>query len=100
MNAFAFEDPTYRRLEGTGHVLGLGQARAFEGHYPTTKNNNNMKELALSAEADSAVGAGGRWSDEPMRRPDHKAKRHPRPVRMKHKRRRPSRQAMLDELLP
>lgn len=92
-----------RRVYGTGHELGLGQARADGGGATTTKNNNNTKELALPAEVGSAVGVGGRsaagrWSDEPMPRADHKAKRHGRPVSAKYKRQARKR-AVWDEVL-
>lgn len=89
---------TARRFFGAGHELGLGQARAYGGGATTSKNNNNTKELALPAEAGDAVGVGacGRWSDEPMPRADHKAKRHGRPVSAKYRRQKNNRWALLE----
>lgn len=87
-----------RRVYGTGHEFGLGQARV-NGGGATTKNKNNTKELALPAEAGDAVGVGaGVWSVEPMPRADHKAKRHGRPVSVKYKRQARKR-AIWDEVL-
>ena len=86
MNALAVAGTPGRRFEGAGRVSGLGRACAFRGGATTTKTIRNEEELALPAEAGGAYGAG-RWSDEPMRRPDHKAKKHGRPVREKHRRR-------------
>jgi hypothetical protein len=88
---------TVRRFDGTGHEFGLGQARVHGGGAATkTTKPNNKKELALPAEAGGAVGACGRWSDEPMPRADHKAKRHGRPVRARYRRKKPSRWALLE----
>lgn len=91
MTAFAFEGTPGRRFDGAGRVIGLGQACANGGGAATTKSNNNCDTDAWPANAGRANttwhGAGV-WSDEPKRRPDHKAKRHGRPVRQKHKRRR------------
>lgn len=96
MNALAYEETKDRRSRGAGRVIGLGQACATgEGvansaANATTKNSTTKQneDDALPANAGGAcfVG-GGRWSDEPMARPDHKAKRHGRPSRQKHKRR-------------
>ncbi len=72
-----------RRSEGAGRVIGLGRACAYGGDAATTKTTEN-EGLAWPAEAGRAYGA---WRDEPMRRPDHKAKKHGRPVRVRHKRR-------------
>ncbi len=74
-----------RRSEGAGRVIGLGRACAYGGDAATTKTTDN-EGLAWPAEAGRAYGAGV-WSAEPMRRPDHKAKKHGRPVREKHRRR-------------
>lgn len=84
MNALATAGTPGRRSEGAGRVIGLGRACAYGGDAATTKTTEN-EGLAWPAEAGRAYGA---WSDEPMRRPDHKAKKHGRPVRVRHKRRR------------
>lgn len=90
-----------RRVYGTGHEFGLGQARVNGGGATTKTTKPTTKELALPAEAGDAVGVcgaegAGRWSDEPMPRADHKAKRHGRPVSAKYRRARRNKWALLE----
>lgn len=87
MNALAQTATPGRRLEGAGRVIGLGQACANGGGAANTKTINNTE--AWPADAGRANGV---WSAEPMRRPDHKAKKHGRPAKGRHKRRKDARQ--------
>ena len=94
------QDYAERRTAGASHEQGLGQTCAHVVG-AISKNTNQGKELALSAGAGSAAtmsGTGGaaRWSDEPMPRANHKAKRHGRPVATRHKRQRNNRWALLE----